>query len=249
MFYYLFSAIKLLCIWIDLILLSLLVYLASWLPYTIRQWFFPILFRGWCGALVRGFRKQLFIHQKYQGRLPKQFIAIANHPSCFEDFGMPYLFPKARFLSKKEVSNWWIAGRVARAMGVLFVDREDRDSRRQAVQKLLEALQAGMSVALFPEGGCKGRKIHLPFLYGAFDVSLQSSVPIVPVFIHYEAQEDFEWGDQHLLLKIKEILLSRNPRTNYYIYDPIDPKQFEDKDAFCQYVQNLYLHWQDRYLN
>jgi 1-acyl-sn-glycerol-3-phosphate acyltransferase len=249
MFYYLFSAIILLFLWIDLIILSLLVYTVSCLPLTVRKWVFTPLFRAWCGALVRGFRKQLFIHQKYKGKLPKQFIAISNHPSCFEDFGMPYLFPTARFLSKKEVSNWWIAGRVARAMGVLFVDREDRDSRRQASQKLLETLKTGTSVALFPEGGCKGRKIHLPFLYGAFDVSLQSNVPIIPVFIHYEAQEDFEWGDQHLLVKIKEIFMSRNPRTNYYIYDPIDPKQFEDKDAFCQYVQNLYLHWQDRYLN
>lgn len=235
--------------WIDLIILSLLVYLSSCTPNYIRKFFFPALFKLWCGALARGLNKQLFVHQKYQGKLPQQFIAISNHPSCFEDFAMPSLFPSARFLSKKEVSNWWVAGRVARAMGVLFVDRDNRDSRRQASQQLLEALQSGNSIGLFPEGGCKGRKIHLPFLYGAFDVSLQSNVPIIPVFLHYEAQEDFEWDTQHLLVKIKEILMSRNPRVNYYVYNPIDPKQFEDKDAFCQYVQNLYLQWQDRYLN
>ncbi|CAF2233429.1 unnamed protein product, partial [Rotaria magnacalcarata] len=98
-------------------------------------------------------------------------------------------------------------------------------------------------------GGCKGRRIYLPFRYGVFELSIQSQVPIVPVFLHYESQVDFEWKNEHLLYKLWLIMRSQNRTANYYIYDAIDPKQFESKKAFCNYVQNCYLQWQKQYLD
>ena len=106
----------------------------------------------------------------------------------------------------------------------------------------------GKNIALYPEGGCHGRRLFKHFRYGAFEASLASNVPILPVFIHYEAQEDFEWNEQTLLQKIRDFILTRNNRANYYVYDAINPQQFADKDAYSAHVYSLYRQWQRQYL-
>lgn len=81
-----------------------------------------------------------------------------------------------------------------------------------------------------------------------FDTSLKSGIPILPLFLHYESQEDFEWCDESLIQKLWKIALSQNKTANYYVFDAIDPKQFETKETFCTYVEKLYLQWQAKYL-
>lgn len=233
---------------IDLALLTLLMYLLSFLPKKcLGGWFHP-LFQYWCKVFVRALRCELFLHEKNHRILPKQFIVISNHPSCFEDIGMPALF-NARYLAKHEVEHWFIVGRISRAAGTLYVKRDCKDSRQEATQMMLDVLANGDSIGIYPEGGCKGRRIHLPFKYGIFDLAIQSGVPILPVFLHYEAQESFEWFNQHLLHKLWTIINAPNRRINYYVYDPIDPKAFSGKEAMCEHVEKVYLEWQNRYLD
>lgn len=74
-------------------------------------------------------------------------------------------------------------------------------------------------------------------------------MPLLPVFLHYEAQEAFEWQHQHLLHKLWMIITSPNRRANYYVYDAIDPSQFKSKEALCHHVEQLYLAWQQSYLD
>ncbi len=233
---------------IDLALLTGLLYLSSYLPKKIiKKWYSPI-FYYWCNVFARALRVDLFLHQKNHNPLPKQYILMANHPSAFEDVGMPALF-KARFLAKKEVEHWPIVGRISRAAGTLYFDRENKASRQDASNRLLDTLKAGDSIGIYPEGGCKGRRIHIPFRFGIFEVAIQSGVPILPVFIHYEAQESFEWQHQHLLYKLWMIITAQNRRANYYVYDAIDPKNFKNKQELCHHVEQLYLDWQHRYLD
>ena len=112
------------------------------------------------------------------------------------------------------------------------------------------ALQQGKNIALYPEGGCKGRRIYESFRYGAFDISLRTGIPILPVFLHHESQDDFEWrAPQTLLHKLWHMSVTRNNRVNYYIYDAFEPRQFSDKAAYAEYAHNKYLEWQARYLD
>ena len=233
---------------IDLILLTTIMYLASFLPNKVIRPIYDKCFRYWCHVFIRAMGISLYRHEKNHKALPQQYIVISNHPSALEDIGMPYLFP-ARYLAKIEVKNWWIVGRISTAAGSLYVHRECKDSRKDAGQELLDVLAQGDSIGLYPEGGCKGRRIHLPFRWGAFDIAIQSGVPILPVFLHHEAQEQFEWQNQHLMHKIWMMSTAQNNRVNYYVYDAIDSTQFSDKKALCEHVQNLYLEWQKRYLD
>ena len=249
MIYTLGRSIWLLLCWLELAALTAILYVLTYAPRSWIRPFYPHLFRIWCRFFVRALGVDLRLHQKNQRPLPQHYILIANHPSAFEDVGVPALFD-VRSLAKEEVKDWWFVGRISAAAGTLFVQRESRESRHGATQRILAELNAGHNVALYPEGGCKGRRIFSEFRYGAFDISLRTGIPILPVFLHYEAQEDFEWQDPHTLIqKMGHFMTTRNNRANYYVYDAIDPRQFSNKEAYCDYVYELYLAWQVRYLD
>ena len=211
-----------------------------------RSWY-RRLFRIWCRSWVHALGVELRIHQQNAQPLPERFILIANHPSAFEDIGIPALFD-VDSLAKTEVQHWWIVGRISVAAGTLYVHRESKRSRAAAIDQLAARLRAGRNVALYPEGGVKGKRVHETFLYGAFDVSLRTGIPIVPVFLHYEAQHDFHWSGQSLPRVLMNIMRAPNPRANYYVFDAFDPDAFEDKEDYCTQVHRRYLDWQDRYL-
>ncbi|UXY17105.1 1-acyl-sn-glycerol-3-phosphate acyltransferase [Chitiniphilus purpureus] len=234
--------------WLDLALFTLLMLVLSWLPLHWLSGWYPRLFRSWCRVFARALRVQLRLHQHQTRRLPPRYILIANHPSAFEDIGIPALFPVTS-LAKAEVRRWWLVGRIAAAAGTLFVTRENKDSRQAAQGALIAAVHAGHNVALYPEGGCKGRRLWEKFLYGAFTVSLETGIPIVPVFLHYEAQEAFEWADgETLLQKMWHILTAPNHVANYHVFDAFDPGQFAGRDHYAAHAHACFVAWQQRYL-
>ncbi len=233
--------------WVELAAWTLLLYPLSYLPGAPRPWY-RRLFRIWCRVWTHALGVELHLHQKNRRPLPARFILIANHPSAFEDLAIPAWFDVDN-LAKAEVREWWIVGRISAAAGTLYVQRESRSSRAAAAAELLEAVRAGRNVALYPEGGVKGKRVYGMFHYGAFDVSLRTGIPILPVFIHYEAQDDFYWGPESLPRKIFNIMRASNHRANYYLHDAFDPGAFRDKRQYCDHVHRQYLAWQSRYLD
>lgn len=233
--------------WVDFILFTALLYLLSWLPWRGTH---PVarLFHAWCRSFVRAIDVDLRLHQKNRRRLPERFILIANHPSAFEDIGIPALFDVVS-LAKVQVQDWFIVGRITRAAGTLYVDRDDAASRQQAVETMVAAVNAGKNIALYPEGGCKGRRLHGEFKSGAFEVAMRTGVPILPVFLHYEAQDDFEWQPPYTLPdKIRHMIGTVNNRANFYVYDPIDPRDFADKYAMKAAAYEQFARWNAQYL-
>jgi len=234
--------------WIDFLALTIILYGLSWLPKIfLGHWYFR-LFRVWCKAFVRALDVDLKLHQKNLNEVPSHYILIANHPSAFEDIGIPALF-EVHSLAKIEVRNWWVVGKISSAAGNLYVKRESKKSRNLAAEEICSAVESGKNIALYPEGGCKGKRIFESFRYGAFDVSMKTGVPILPVFLHYEAQDDFEWRNPHTLLdKIYHFLNTENSTANYYLFDAIDPAQFKSKEEFTEYTWQLYKNWQKKYM-
>ncbi|MBS0309251.1 MAG: 1-acyl-sn-glycerol-3-phosphate acyltransferase [Proteobacteria bacterium] len=233
--------------WIDFILFTALIWLLTWLPWKGKH---PVarLFNVWCRTFVRALDIDLRVHQKNRAHLPQRFILIANHPSAFEDIGIPAVFDVVS-LAKTQVQDWFIVGRISKAAGTLFVDRDDPASRREVIQTMVDAVNAGQNIALYPEGGCKGRRLFTVFKSGAFDVSIRTGIPILPVFLHYEAQDDFEWQPPYTLpQKILHMMKTVNNRANYYVYDPLDPKDYADKHAMKAAAYALYTRWNAQYL-
>jgi 1-acyl-sn-glycerol-3-phosphate acyltransferase len=242
------KTLKMTALWLDFIFLTAILYALSWLP---QKWLgknYFRMFRVWCRAFVRALGVDIRLHQKNLQAIPSQYILIANHPSAFEDVGIPALF-EVYSLAKSGVRKWWIIGRISAAAGTFYVQRASRESRRQATLDLLEEIGKGKNIAIYPEGGCKGKRIFESFRYGAFDMSMQTGVPILPVFLHYEAQDDFEWRNPHTLIdKLGHFLSTQNSTANYYVFDSIDPAQFASKEEFTDYTWRLYKEWQKKYL-
>lgn len=233
--------------WLDFIVFTLFIYLLAWLPWPGKH---PVarLFHAWCRSFVRAIDIDLRLHQKNLRPLPKRFILIANHPAAFEDIGIPALFDVVS-LAKVQVQDWFIVGRISKAAGTLYVDRDDAGSRQQVIQTMVDAVNAGQNIALYPEGGCKGRRLFSGFKSGAFEVAQRTGLPILPVFLHYEAQDDFEWQPPYLLPhKIVHMMRTVNNRAHYYVHDPLDPQDYADKYAMKAAAYALYERWNARYL-
>ena len=55
-------------------------------------------------------------------------------------------------------------------------------------------------------------------------------------------------GMHGLVRQMVRIILTRNSRANYYLYDAFDPRDFSDKQSYNRAVHQCYLEWQAKYL-
>ena len=133
------------------------------------------------------------------GELPRRpCVLVANHVSYLDAIALLALVP-ARPIAKGEVGGWPVIGQVARARGVLLVDREDPWSGARALRRSVAALRAGASVLNFPEGTTTRGDEVLHFRRGIFGAARLAQAPIVPVALTY-ADADAPWvGDQTFL--------------------------------------------------
>ncbi len=235
-------------VWLLLIVLSIVLYLLSLLPRTFSVSYYHSLSRFWCRVFVRALDTDLKLVHKNTRPLPEHYILVANHPSAFEDFAIPALFDIYP-LAKTGVRDWLLLGRISDYAGTIYVERKNAESRHSALQSLIETVQNGKNIVIFPEGGCHGRRIYHTFHTGAFDISLQSGIPVVPVFLHYIDQDAFEWKNESLPLKLWQIFKTSNKLVNYYVYDAYLPSDFDDKESFAKHVHEQYLLWQQEYLD
>ena len=234
-------------IWLWLLVLCLLLYILSHLPKNFSGRYYHYLSRYWCRIFIRALDVDLRRINKNHHALPEQYILIANHPSALEDFAIPALFDIYP-LAKEGVRDWIVLGRISDYAGTIYVKRDNAKSRHEALQSLIDAVQAGKNIVLFPEGGCKGQRIYERFHTGAFEISLQTGVKILPVFLHYVDQDTFEWTNQTLVQKLWQIFKSNNNLVNYYVHDAVSPTMFNDKESYANHMHSEYLKWQKDYL-
>jgi len=233
---------------VEFILFTGFMYILSYLPGMHDSKLYFGLFRFWCKGFIRALGLNIIQHQKNINAIPQQYILISNHPSAVEDIAIPAFYP-VHSLAKIQVKDWFIVGRINYVAGTLYVDRDDPDSRRETVDNMLAATEDGKNIALYPEGGCFGRRITKEFKRGAFELSMRSGVPILPVFIYYQAQQDFEWQPPYTLVdKIWHFWSSSNKNVEIFQYDAVDPNDFKDKYEFSAYMEKFYQDKQTKYL-
>ena len=225
---------------IILAIFTLFVVLFSILPIKIHKQVGSTLFRYWAGLFFKLFGIKENIHNENKMPLPLKYILISNHPSGIDLIWLPVKFDVIP-LSKAEIKNWFLIGRIAAMAGTLFVKREDLVSRTQAARMCKDALDAGKNLLIFPEGGCRGKNVN-SFLPGAFHISQKTNTPILPVFIYYEDEDSYEWGDYGVLKFIYRALFKpSNRNAHLFIYDPFNPGDYTDPEQFMESVHGFYL--------
>lgn len=125
-------------------------------------------------------------------------LIISNHRSYFD----PIVILKnilAYPVAKKEVASWPLIGNVCKITGVIFVKRENKDSRNDTKKAISAVLKKGYSILNTPEGTTHIEPTTINFLPGAFVLAAQLAVPVLPVAIDYKDLNDAWIGNDTFL--------------------------------------------------
>lgn len=143
-----------------------------------------IFIRLWAGiwSFLSGIRYE--IHGKENIELSQPYIYIFNHRSFLDAPIIPMSIPQeVRAIGKKELQKIPVFGAIVGKLAV-WVDRSDAESRRASLDKLMKILNSGISVVVAPEGTRNDTDATLlPFQKGAFRLSIETGIPILPMAI------------------------------------------------------------------
>ena len=118
-------------------------------------------------------------------------LVVANHQSALDIAVMLSVF-RGVMVSRHDVADWPLLGRMAKHGATIFVDRDDRHSGAAAVRAMRRRLRDGRTVVAFPEGGTFPEDTVHEFQPGAFAAVRSLDVPVVPVGIAYSPSVPFE---------------------------------------------------------
>jgi 1-acyl-sn-glycerol-3-phosphate acyltransferase len=114
-------------------------------------------------------------------------VYAVNHASNVEPpiifDALSELFPRLRILYKAELRRLPVLVRAFDLAGFVPLERGNREQSLPAIARAAEALRAGHSFLIFPEGTRSRTGELLPFKKGGFIMALQAQAPIVPVAI------------------------------------------------------------------
>ncbi len=151
------------------------------------------LMRGWAYFLIYGMGFILRFDREQKLEREKSYVFIANHASLLDPWIMiassknPILF-----VGKKELVKLPLFGFFYKK-AVVMVDRKDPASRKKVYARIKKRLDKGLSIAIFPEGLVPTENVVLaPFNNGAFSLSIQYQMPIVPQ-LYFDAKRFFSW--------------------------------------------------------
>ena len=110
------------------------------------------------------------------------YVLVANHASILDGLVLAAVLPGPLvFPAAGELASARVAGPFLRRIGAVFVDRADRKEAAAASRRLLQAARGGAVLAFFPEGTMSRVPGLHPFRMGAFVVSEEAGLPLVPV--------------------------------------------------------------------
>lgn len=113
----------------------------------------------------------------------KPTLFISNH-SSYVDILVLGTFVPARFVAKQEVAQWPIMGWLATRQGTIYIDRS-RNAIAEGTDKLLDYIDKGESLILFPEGTTSDGCRILPFGSSFFDIAMKKNLIVQPITITY----------------------------------------------------------------
>ncbi len=137
--------------------------------------------RHWSAGLLRAMGVRLVVHGLPR---PGAKLVVANHVSWL-DIPAISAVEAGRFVSKVEVRRWPLFGRLADASDTLYLTRERPRDALRVVHQMAEALQAGDTVAVFPEGTTADGVELLPFHANLLQAAIATETPVQPVALRY----------------------------------------------------------------
>lgn len=116
--------------------------------------------------------------------LDEPAIYAANHASQLD---IPIICARVNrpmfFIGKIELKKIPILSQYMKIVGMIFVDRKNRERAMASMRTAIQDIQGGKSIAAFPEGTRTKTGELLPFKKGVFTISKEGRIPIVPIAV------------------------------------------------------------------
>jgi 1-acyl-sn-glycerol-3-phosphate acyltransferase len=194
----------------------------------------------WWSALLLA-RLGIRLHPSGRFREGAQLIA-ANHVSWLDISAVHAVCPQARFVSKADVRAWPLLGALIARAGTLFIERENRRDALRVVHQSAEALQAGDTVAFFPEGTTSDGHHLLPFHANLLQAAVTTGAPVQPVALrfaepgHAVSPSAAYVGETTLLQSLWRIACAQGLEVHVDVLEPVDPAGL-DRRALAEAVR------------
>jgi 1-acyl-sn-glycerol-3-phosphate acyltransferase len=164
----------------------------------------------------------------------RSYIYMPNHMSNFDiPVLQAYLPVQFRWVAKAELYKIPIFGYAMKRAGYISIDRFDRKSAIESLNKAAKIIRDGVSVVIFPEGTrCRTNNIQ-PFKKGGFFLAVDSGVPIIPIIIH---------GTERIM-PTKQMMIKPG-KVTLEITKPINSSDYtkKTKDVLMEKVRNIMLN-------
>ncbi len=121
------------------------------------------------------------------------YILMPNHRSYLDIFFLAAYNPSS-FVGKAELKSWPMIKTGARLTNMIFVSRSEMKSLVTTMNKIKESVNGKIPVIVFPEGTTYKGPLTKPFKKGTFKIAADVGIPVIPVAIHFEDEND-AWID------------------------------------------------------
>jgi 1-acyl-sn-glycerol-3-phosphate acyltransferase len=139
--------------------------------------------RTWSRLMVRCFGMRT---TRVGTPLPGAAMFVANHVSWM-DITLLHSQRVVGFVAKSEIARWPLVGWLASQAGTIYHHRGDNESLHGVMHQMLQRLEEGRAVGVFPEGRtCNGVELG-PFHPRIFQPAVLAGCPVQPVALKYGA--------------------------------------------------------------
>ena len=192
----------------------------------------------WSEMLIRTSGVQLEVKGKENIKDNENYIFAPNH-SSFMDFPVLFLAVDKYlvFVAKKELKKIPIFKSILSISGSIFVDRENTNDAIDSLDELKSDLKnTPRSVVVFPEGTRSNSNQLQRFKKGAAVLSINTGLPIIPVYI----MGSFDWWNTKNFRKNSNKIV-----VNFGKPIITDDKQYKDREIITNSIKREILKLQN----
>lgn len=181
---------------------------------------------AWSRVLLRIFG----LHTRRFGTpLPGPVLFVANHISWI-DIIVLHSQCWMGFVAKAEIERWPLVGGVVTRAGTIYHHRGSNDSLHGVMHQMLQRLQAGFPVAVFPEGRTHSGEAVGVFHARIFQPAVLAGVPAQPVALRFgrlgEAQTVMAFGARESFVgNLFRVLGEPVREVEVHFLEPVPPSE------------------------